>query len=63
MLGLRRGGLISAREVEAGIVELGFEVAVLVEPDDGVGDGLGAVEGAVEGRRRCGSRGGGAAAG
>ncbi len=53
MLGLRCGGLVSTREVEAGVVELGFEVAVVVEPDDGVGDRLvaaGSVEGAVEGR-------------
>ena len=54
MLGLRGGGLVPAGEVEAGVVELGFEVAVVVEPDDGVGDRLvaaaaGAVDGAVEG--------------
>lgn len=54
VLGLRRGGLVPAREVEAGIVELGFQVSVVVEPDDGVGDRLaaaGPVEGAVQ--RRC----------
>ena len=52
VLGLRGGGLVPAREVEAGVVELGFEVTVVIEPDDGVGDRLGAagsVEGAVEG--------------
>ena len=52
VLGLRGGGLVPAREVEAGVVELGFEVPVVVEPDDGVGDrlvGAGAVEGVVEG--------------
>ena len=52
MLGLRRGGLVPPREVEAGVVELGFEVAVVVEPDDGVGYRLAAAEsvgGAVEG--------------
>ena len=63
MLGLRRGGLVPAREVEAGVVELGFQVAVVVEPDDGIGDGVGgagAVDGAVEGR---GAGAGGAGAG
>lgn len=54
MLGLRGGGLVAAREVEAGVVELGFQVAVVVEPDDWVGDRLvvgaaGSVDGAVEG--------------
>ena len=52
VLGLRGGGLVPAREVEAGVVELGFQVAVVVEPDDGVRDrvlGAGSVEGGVEG--------------
>ena len=54
MLGLRCGGLVSPREVEAGVVELGFQVSVVVEPYDGVRyrvAAAGSVEGAVE--RRC----------
>ena len=53
MLGLRGGGLVAAGEVEAGVVELGFQVPVVVEPDDGVGDGL-AAAGPVEGAVECG---------
>ena len=51
VLGLRGGGLVPAREVKPGVVELGFEVTMVVEPDDGVGDRLVAawsVEGVVE---------------
>ena len=54
MLGLRCGGLVSAREVEAGVVELGFQVSVVVKPYHGVGyrvAAAGSVEGTVE--RRC----------
>ena len=54
MLGLRCGGLVAPREVEAGVVELGFQVSVVVEPYDGVRYRVAAawsVEGAVE--RRC----------
>ncbi len=54
MLGLRRGGLVPPREMEPGVVELGFQVSVVVEPDDGVRYRMaaaGPVQGAVE--RRC----------
>ncbi len=60
MLGLRRGGLVPPREMEPGVVELGFQVSVVVEPDDGVRDRMaaaGPVQGAVEGRC-AGARGG-----
>lgn len=39
MLGLRRGGLVASREVEAGGVQGGFQMAVCVEPGDWVGYG------------------------
>lgn len=57
---MRGRGLVAPREVKAGVVELGFQVAVVVEPDDGVGDRLAAAgsgDGAVE-RRGAGARGG-----
>lgn len=55
VLGLARGGLVAFCELEAGGVELGFEIAVVVEPDDGVGDGLllGSAEGSVAVRVGC----------
>lgn len=42
MLCLRRRGLVAFRDVQSCFVELRFEVAVMIEPDDGVGDGEGA---------------------
>ena len=51
MLGLRGGGLVPPREMEAGVMELGFQVSVVVEPYDGICDRLAAarpLEGAVE---------------
>lgn len=49
VLGLAGGCLVAFCELEAGGVKLGFQVAVVVEPDDGVGDGLllGSAEGSV----------------
>ena len=51
MLRLQCGGLVPPREVEPGVVELGFQVLVVVEPYDGICDRLaaaGSVDGAVE---------------
>lgn len=39
MLSLRGGSLVAFRELQAGIVEGGFEGAVVVEPSDGIGGG------------------------
>ena len=52
MLGLRGGGLVPAGEVEAGVVKLGFQVTVVVEPDDRVGDRL-AAAGPVQSAMEC----------
>ena len=49
MLGRGRVGLIAPGEGEAGLVQQGLEVAVLVEPDEGVGDGTAGGEGRVRG--------------
>lgn len=49
MLRLRGGGLVAFCELEPGSVERGFEVSVVVEPRDGVGDGLTARGSSVDG--------------
>lgn len=56
VLGLAGGCLVTFCELEAGGVELGFQVAVVVEPDDRIGDGLlllGSAEGSVAVRVIC----------